>query len=545
MFGFAVGLSADGNTAIIGGPGNPFHGSAWIFTRSNGLWSESKKLAFSGQAVAIDDGIGSSVAISGDGMTAIVGAPSHTDLYGGAFVFTRSGANTWVQQAQLEGSNVTGHPLLGNSVDLSNDGNTAIVGAPAATPTGGFLIFTRTGNTWNQQGGLLTVPATGSAPGEEVALSGDGQTALAGIPNNQGNPAGAVVFGLANGIWTQQAGALNTPPAGTPEYLSNYVSLSSGGDVAIVGAAASDRVAVFVRLGGTWSAKSQLTPSDGAGPSAFGISAAISADGSTVIVGGALDNSGAGAAWIFTSASGPTVQSNAPSIYPAGVVPLGSSASTIQPGSWISIFGTNLAAQPASWNGDFPTSLAGTSVTVNNKRGYLSFVSPGQINLQAPDDTTAGPVTVVVTTANGTAMATVTLAPIAPSFALVDGKHVAGIITHSDGTYDYVGPAGTSFGYPTVPAKAGDIVTLFGVGFGPTNPPVPSGMPFTGSAPTVNPMVLSLNNVKVTPAYSGITASGLYQFNFQVPAGAGTGDVPLQAAVGGVQTPSGAVLSLR
>jgi uncharacterized protein (TIGR03437 family) len=224
---------------------------------------------------------------------------------------------------------------------------------------------------------------------------------------------------------------------------------------------------------------------------------------------------------------------------------LGGSSSAIQPGSWVSIFGSNLASQTASWNGDFPTSLGGTSVTINGKAAYLSYVSPGQINLEAPDDTPTGPVSVVVTTPSGTATATVTLAAYAPSFALVDGKHVAGIITHSDGTYNFVGPTGTSLGFPTVAAKAGDVVTVFGVGFGPTNPGVPAGKPFSGSAPTVSQVQLSINNVNIMPSYSGMTSTGLYQLNFQVPAGAGSGELPLQATVGGVQTPPGVVISLQ
>jgi hypothetical protein len=316
LFGYSVGLSADGNTAIIGGPGDTYYGSAWIFTRSNGVWTESAKLSFSGQALAIDDAIGMSVAISGDGMTAIVGAPAHSHDYGGAFVFTRAGANTWIQQAQLEGTNVRGDgPLLGRSVGLSNDGNTAIVGAPVATPGGGFVIFTRSGGVWTQQGGLLTASSgTGTAPGEAVALSGDGQTAIAGVPNNQGNPAGALIFGLAGGIWAQQGSSLSTPATVTPAYLGNYVSLSNGGDVAIVGGSAAETTAVFVRVGGAWSATGQLTPSEAAAPSAFGNCAAISADGSTVIIGGPVDNNGVGAVWIFSSGSGSAVQASTPAI---------------------------------------------------------------------------------------------------------------------------------------------------------------------------------------------------------------------------------------
>ena len=91
-----------------------------------------------------------------------------------------------------------------------------------------------------------------------------------------------------------------------------------------------------------------------------------------------------------------------------------------------------------------------------------------------------------MTTANGSAASKVTLGPFGPSFSLLDGKHVAGIILRSDGsgaygggTYDIVGPTGTSLGFKTVAAKAGDVLELFGVGFGPTNPAVPAGKAFS------------------------------------------------------------------
>jgi uncharacterized protein (TIGR03437 family) len=63
------------------------------------------------------------------------------------------------------------------------------------------------------------------------------------------------------------------------------------------------------------------------------------------------------------------------------------------PARGFSIYGTNLiaGASPMNWNGDFPVTLGGTSVTINNKPAYLSYVSSGQINLQVPDDTARGP----------------------------------------------------------------------------------------------------------------------------------------------------------
>ena len=79
-----------------------------------------------------------------------------------------------------------------------------------------------------------------------------------------------------------------------------------------------------------------------------------------------------------------------PTISSGGVVPVYSSVSMIQPGEWVSIYGSNLASGTASWTGNFPTALAGTSVTVNGKPAYLSYVSPEQINVQAPSDTSIG-----------------------------------------------------------------------------------------------------------------------------------------------------------
>ena len=248
-----------------------------------------------------------------------------------------------------------------------------------------------------------------------------------------------------------------------------------------------------------------------------------------------------------------TYQTNrAPAIQPGGMVPLYSTATTVQPGEWVSIFGTNLASSTATWKGDFPTSLAGTSVTIDGKVGYLSYVSPGQINFQVPDDNTNGAVPVVVTTANGTAASTVILGPFGPSFSLLDTKHVAGIILRANGsgaygggTYDILGPTGTSLGHRTVAASAGDIIELFGVGFGPTIPAEPAGKPFSGSAPAVNPVKLLINSVSVKPDFVGLAGAGLYQINLTVPAGLGTGDLSLIASVGGVQTPSTVVVPFR
>ncbi len=242
----------------------------------------------------------------------------------------------------------------------------------------------------------------------------------------------------------------------------------------------------------------------------------------------------------------------APAINANGVVPVYSTVPVIQTGEWVSIYGSNLAAKSATWNGDFPTSLGGTTVTIGGESAYLWYVNPGQINLQVPGDLPTGSASVVVNTGTGTATSTVTVARQAPSFSLLDSKHVAGIILRSDGSgaygsgaYDILGPTGETLGYPTVAATAGDSVELFGVGFGPTNPAVPAGQPFSGAAGTVAPVAVSINGVSIAPSFAGMSSAGIYQLNITIPSGLHTGDVSLQASVSGSQTPLGTVISLQ
>jgi uncharacterized protein (TIGR03437 family) len=265
----------------------------------------------------------------------------------------------------------------------------------------------------------------------------------------------------------------------------------------------------------------------------------------------------------------PAASTPTPTINAGGIGPIYSTATSIQPGSWISIYGSNLVSSLGVWDGisQIPTTLGGASVTINGKQAYLwvavpkAFGNTDQINAQAPDDTATGTVAVSVTNAtNGTATSTVTLAPVGPSFNVLGdaANHAAAVILTPDGsgrqgggTYDIDGPAGTSLGYPTRPAKAGEFVILFGVGFGPTNPPVPAGKAYSGpagGAPLTSNYQLTIGGVPIPAAnitLAAMTGAGLYQFNILLPSGLGTGDKALQAIVAGVSTPTGVVLALQ
>jgi uncharacterized protein (TIGR03437 family) len=240
---------------------------------------------------------------------------------------------------------------------------------------------------------------------------------------------------------------------------------------------------------------------------------------------------------------------NAPIVLTGGVVPVFSSATTVESGSWVSIYGTGLAASTDVWTGNFPASLGNTSVTIDGNPAYLWFVSPTQINLQVPDDAATGTVSVVVTTAAGSFASTVNLGPYAPSFSLYNAKYVVAIAPtpgepgNSGNGYDYIGPSG-GLPFPSRPARAGETLLLFGVGFGPTNPVVHAGQIFSGAAPAVTLPTVTIGGVSAAVGFAGIVEAGLFQLNVVVPA-AGSGDQTLEATVGGVTTQANVFLTLQ
>jgi hypothetical protein len=141
FFGGRVALSADGNTALIGGYYDDVGvGAAWVFTRSAGVWTQQgAKLTGSGQ---IDAGrFGWSLALSADGNTGLIGGFADNGYAGAAWVFTRN-AGVWTQQgAKLTGSGEIYAGVFGWSVALSADGNTALIGGPSDNVVGAAWVF--------------------------------------------------------------------------------------------------------------------------------------------------------------------------------------------------------------------------------------------------------------------------------------------------------------------------------------------------------------------------------------------------------------------
>jgi len=317
--GWSVALSADGNTAIVGGPFDDatdpcYEGAAWIFTRTNGIWSQqgSKLDPVTPPCSLSVVYWGWSVALSADGNTAIVGGPGGSGVDnsqprqdGGAWVFTRLNG-VWTQQAKLQDPRgIEGMFLIsqGTSVALSADGNTALVGDPYVNvETGAAWVFTRSGGVWTTQGVKLVGAGPGAFQGTTVALSSDGNTALEGGREGYGTWA----FTRANGVWSQQGGPFVASGPDGASILGGAVALSADGNTALIGAPADNSAAgsgvVFTRdTSGVWSQLGgRLAGTGSVGPAEQGSSVALSGDGGTAILGGPDDNNGAGAAWIFT-----------------------------------------------------------------------------------------------------------------------------------------------------------------------------------------------------------------------------------------------------
>ena len=235
-----------------------------------------------------------------------------------------------------------------------------------------------------------------------------------------------------------------------------------------------------------------------------------------------------------------------PMINPGGGVPVYSASGTIQPGSWVSVYGTGLAAAEALWDGSFLTSLGGVSVIIDSKPAYLWYVSPNQINLQAPDDSVTGTVNITVTTAGKSTSSLANLGPYGPSFSLFNARYPAAIVPtpgspgNSGGGYDIIGPP-AAFPFPSRPVKVGETVVLYGVGFGPTSPVTPAGQIVTSPAPSVVQLQVSIGDVPASVQFAGITEAGLFQFNVMVPEVASG----LQAMVANISTQNNVYITVQ
>lgn len=228
----------------------------------------------------------------------------------------------------------------------------------------------------------------------------------------------------------------------------------------------------------------------------------------------------------------------APQIAAEGVVNAASYEQPIVPGSIVSIFGANLAATTATAKQiPLPTILAGTSVTMNGLNASLFYVSPAQINLQAPWElqapelfgTVFRSVTVVVTTPSGSSGAV--QAPIyhtSPGIFSLDGSgcgRAAALNVAPDG--------GVSLNSSSNSAAPGDYISVYGTGFDLVYFPPPDGMPALGPQSLITAGGIAIDGIPlIADSYDGLAPGlvGVEQINFQIPPGTREGcAVPITA----------------
>jgi uncharacterized protein (TIGR03437 family) len=472
-------------------------------------------------------------------------------VYAGTSARSMDGGNTWT-------------PL---TAPFPNAVATAMAADPAsgklyaaAQTANGLAVSSDRGQTWTATGWPYSYPPI-------VGINPASGTLLVTVQNVQTsafvvklNPAGSLVYStLLNGhpAMTTPTSLASDSSAFSQQNYATGIALDPAGDIVVTGgtraldfpaanalqpanAGGSDAfLAVISPDGGQLQYSTYLGGSLNDG--AFGVAADAQGNlivggltSSTDFLGQSVTQGGNGSAFVVKlappAAAAPTI---------AAVLNGASFQPGIEAGSWVMIQGANLADTTGTWqSSDFtgnnlPTMVDGVSVSIDGKPAFVEYISPTQINVLAPSDSTVGAVKVVVTNYGvASAPAAAQLQAFAPAFFVAGSSAIASILP------DYTPVTATA------PAMPGDIVALWGTGFGPTNPPATAGTIVTGAPVTSTLPVVTVGGMQV-PIVSSVLATGsvgLYQITIQLPANVPTGTPAVQASIGGAQTPSGVTL---
>ncbi|MCU1237909.1 MAG: Cadherin-like beta sandwich domain protein [Candidatus Solibacter sp.] len=307
--GYAVALSADGNTALVGGsqddtsaPGIP-RGAAWVFTRSGDVWSQQgQKLVGSGPSMLQ----GYAVALSADGNTAVISGGELNGSAADLWFFTRA-AGIWSQQGTKVVVPASG---IFTKLALSADGNTLVVSSRGGTLA--VVVMARSGGVWTQQSVLAGTGVIGDSWdvsfGNAVAISGDGNTIAVSGPGDNKRTGATWIFVRANGQWIQQGQKLVGSGFIGEGFEGVAVSLSSDGNTLAVtgeiGGPKAGAIWFFTRTAGVWSQQGgKVTKSEDINDGTFGLTVSLSGDGNTAFVSG-YPLGYPGVLWIFGRTDG-------------------------------------------------------------------------------------------------------------------------------------------------------------------------------------------------------------------------------------------------
>lgn len=229
----------------------------------------------------------------------------------------------------------------------------------------------------------------------------------------------------------------------------------------------------------------------------------------------------------------------------------------VAPQGWMEIYGMNLAASTADWSstigsGTAPTMIGGVEVTIGGKAAFLSFVSPGQVNAQIPDDIGSGPTVLSVTSPGGTSdnfnitVASVTnsfLAPPVAPFKTTTRQFVAALFGDSTASGPFVGSPAESPSYRS--ARPNDRILIYAIGLGAVTPAQQAGRVVAGQT-ALNAITLQFGDTPVVLEYAGHTPGqvGLYQLNAVVP-NIVPGEYEIRGMINGTPIAPGLFINLK
>ena len=301
-YGISCALSADGKTALITGYESYTKGCAFVWTFSNGTWTESADISSDGNIVDTHGQYGYSCALSGDGKTALIG--SENDDKGSAFFWTYN-AGGWTMAYEYKREK---HPTIaGNNVNiarscaLSGDGKTAIVGGNGSNDRGAAVILTYQADseTWEIVEEVVKPSGAGGSFGWSSSMSTDGKTAVvAGYKDSTSGCAYVYNYNEATGVWEETTN-FNKTSNGKGEY-GHGCSVSADGKTILVSSKNSNNdggAFMFTYNGTSWD-EIDLSINHGT-VGKYGKACALSADGTTALVVGTYGAS-SGSAWVWT-----------------------------------------------------------------------------------------------------------------------------------------------------------------------------------------------------------------------------------------------------
>ena len=373
-FGGGVALSADGRTALIGAWGGSV-GVVYVYQSTGGTWSTTPVARLVDPSNQWADGFGLALALSANGSVALIGAAGTTNVAGVAYVYVSTNG-TWSSTpvAVFYGTDNSFTNQFGEAVALSGDGSTALIGAGGTNnASGAAYVFKQVSGQWSRTPALRfndPNPSPYVLFGSTVAISADGSTALIGAEGASGYLGKAYIYSNSSGTWDSFPEAVFNAPsgAGTAQFGSS-VALSSNGGKAFIGAtgtmignaAGAGAAYIFTRIGGIWSGQPVLALDDpkGLAYDAFGSDIAVSADGASTMLVGAIN----------TTVNGATDAGTAYILVPSADLSLTMSGSPVN----ITI-GQNVTFDFSVSNTDSQVTATGVTLTDTLPAG-MSFVS--------------------------------------------------------------------------------------------------------------------------------------------------------------------------